>query len=49
MGLTSPPNDAASDDGLLDLALPGSSEAAEGDAMVVGPLHDKVLTNHQTT
>ena len=49
VGLTSPPNDAASDDGLLDLALPGSSEAAEGDAMVVGPLHDKGLKSLPTT
>ena len=30
MGLTSPSKDAASDDGLVDLALPGSSEASEG-------------------
>ena len=39
MGLTSPSKDAASDDGLLDLVLSGSSEASAGDAMVVGPLH----------
>ena len=34
MGLTSPSKDAASDDGLLDLVLPGSSEASAGDVMV---------------
>ncbi len=28
MGLTNPSNDPASDDGLLDLVLPGSSEAS---------------------
>ena len=45
MGLTSPSKDASSDDGLLDPIFPGSSEAAVGDIMVVGPpwLHERGL------
>ena len=48
VGLTSPPKDAASDDGLLDPTLPGSIEAAGGDATVVGPLHDRGLKSSPT-
>jgi hypothetical protein len=48
MGLTSPSKDAASDEGLLDLVLPGSSEASAGDVMVVEPLHERGLKSSPT-